>query len=151
MFCKSVTIICFLTVGVFLAQERIDSSEVEFNLNKLNSLQTDWNVLTSPVTFYPSNFIQQSNPELNSLYAMYTNYQMDSGLNIAEPNVMLNQFQLANNWEAHKKYGVFAKYLGIAQFMGVVGLAAVHISKFNTPPKGKTNLKILPTQKIERP
>ncbi len=73
-----------------------------------------------------------------SLYSLYTGSQINAGINFElQPDVMLNQFQLANNWGAKKKYGVFAKYLSIAQFMSVVGLAAVHISKFHAPPKGK--------------
>jgi len=75
-----------------------------------------------------------------SLYSLYTDSQFNAGINYElQPDVMLKRFQLVNNWEANKKYGVFAKYLGIAQFMGAVGLAAVHISKFHTPPKGKIN------------
>jgi hypothetical protein len=151
MFSKIVIFVSFFIVGVLLSQDKIDSSNVEFNFNELNSLQTDWNVLTSPVSFYPSNYIEYNNPQVNSLYSMFTSSQTNAGLNIVEPNLMLNQFQLANNWEIKKQYGVFAKYLGIAQFMGVVGLAAIHISKFHSPPKGKINFKNTPKPKTERP
>ena len=88
--------------------------------------------------FYPMNTLNSSYLNNPSLYSLYTNSQINTGINFElQPDVMLNQFQLVNNWEAKKKYGVFAKYLGIAQFMGVVGLAAIHISKFHSPPKGK--------------
>ena len=77
-----------------------------------------------------------------SLYSLYTDSQINAGINFElQSDVMLSQFQLVNNWEAKKKYGVFAKYLGIAQFIGVVGLAAVHIKKFHFPKKEKVKLK----------
>jgi hypothetical protein len=110
----------------------------EFDLQKLNSLKTDWNIINSPFLFYPTTPINST----TSLYSLYAESQINSGINFElTPNVMLNQFQLANNWETKKRYGVFAKYLGIAQFMGVIGMAAVHISKFYPPPKGKIDLK----------
>ena len=106
----------------------------------MNSLRTDWTVINSPFLFYPMNTLNSSYSNNPSLYSLYTDSQINTGINFElQSDVMLKQFQLVNNWEAKKKYGVFAKYLGIAQFMGAVGLAAVHISKFHTPPKGKIN------------
>lgn len=148
IFLKYFFLFYFLFQVFLSAQVMNDSIKTDF---KLNSLKTDWNLLTSPVSFYPSNYIQQFNPEINSLYTMFTNSQVNSGLNIVNSNIMLNQFQLANGWETQKKYGVFAKYLGIAQFMGAVGLAAIHISKFHAPPKGKINRKKPQKLNIERP
>jgi len=87
------------------------------------------------------NTFNSSNSSNPSLYSLYTDSQINTGINFElQPDIMLKRFQLVNNWEAKKKYGVFAKYLGIAQFMGVFGLAAVHISKFHAPPKGKVNM-----------
>lgn len=87
------------------------------------------------------NTFNSSGSNNSSLYSLYTFSQLNAGVNFdLQPDVMLDQFQLINDWEAKKKYGVFAKYLGIAQFMGAVGLAAVHISKFHTPPKGEINI-----------
>jgi len=123
-------------------KDSIDVNFNNYNLIPLNSIQTDWSIINSPFLFYPINALQSSTYSSSSLYSLYTDSQINSGLNIElQPDVMLNQFRITQNWESQKKYGVFAKYLGIAQFMGVVGLAAVHFSKFNPPPKGKVNLK----------
>jgi hypothetical protein len=128
-----------LTSSLF-AQMVDDSLNSDFNILKLNSLKTDWKIVNSQLLFHPMNTFNSSGSNNSSLYSMYTYSQINSGFNIElGPDVMLSQFQLANNWEAKNKYGVFAKYLGIAQFMGAVGLAAIHISKFHTPPKGKIN------------
>lgn len=127
------------------SQTETDSLVNNFeNVLGFNSIQTDWNIINSPFLIYPYNMnLLQNESEINpSLYALYTDSQINSGLNFElQPNVLLNQFKIAQNWEVKKKYGVFAKYLGIAQFMGAVGLAAVHISKFHTPPTGKVNFK----------
>lgn len=88
------------------------------------------------------NTFNSSTSNNTSLYSLYTDSQINAGVNFElQPDVMLKRFQLVNNWEAKKRYGVFAEYLGIAQFIGVVGLAAVHISKFHTPQKKKVKLK----------
>ena len=151
MLVRSLILFFFLVFEFCFAQNQTDSTYADFIPNKLNSLQTDWNIFTSPIAFYLSNSTHQFNSEMNSLYSMFTSSQMNSGLYIANPNQMLNQFQLANNWETQKKYGVFAKYLGIAQFMGAIGIAAVHISKFYAPPKGKVKIDAPKTPQIERP
>ncbi len=134
-----------LLTSLLSPQSRSDSLNNDYNnfdILKLNSLKTDWTIINSPFMFYPMNTLNSSYSNNPSLYALYTDSQINAGINFElQPDVMLNQFQLVNNWEAKKKYGVFAKYLGIAQFMGVVGLAAVHISKFHAPPKGKVDLK----------
>ena len=116
-------------------EDSVKNNYINFNLLKLNSIHTDWNVITFPMTTLPS---YSNNP---SLYALYTDSQMNSGLSIVQPDVMLNQFQLVNNWDAKKKYGVFAKYLGIASFMGAIGIAAVSVANQNIVPKGKAKFK----------
>ena len=85
--------------SAILSQNIADSVSNELNLTKLNSLKTDWNVLTSPLSFYPTNFVNSVNPEFNSLYSLYSESQINSGLDFAEPQIMLNQFQLANNYQ----------------------------------------------------
>ena len=118
--------------------DSISSEYNKFDIQKLNSLKTDWNVINSPLFFYNSNSAIQ-NP--SSLYTLYASSQINSGLNITQPDEMLNQFQLVNNWEVKKKYGVFAKYLGIAHLIGAVGIAAVSVANQNVVPKGKTKFK----------
>lgn len=132
----------FLTYSLFSQSEddSLNSAYNKFNIQKLNSLKTDWIIINSSLLFYPENTLNSSYSNNPSLYSLYTDSQINAGINFElQPDVMLKRFQLVNNWEAKKKYGMFAKYLGIAQFMGVVGLAAVHISKFHTPKKGKVN------------
>jgi hypothetical protein len=112
------------------------SENIDFQ--KFNSLKTDWNSINSPLLFYP--IIPTSTPL--SLHSLYTEAYLNSGNNFTlTPDIMLSQFQLVNNWSTKKKYGVFTKYLGIAQFVSVLGLAAVHISKYHMPQKTKNNLK----------
>ncbi len=115
----------------------------------MNSLKTDWTIINSPLLFYPMNTLNSSYSNNPSLYSLYANSQINAGVNFGlQRDVMLNQFQLVNNWEVKKKYGIFAKYLGIAQFIGAVSLAAVHISKYHISPKGKEKLK---EPKIRKP
>ena len=135
----------FIVADLSIAQSISDSATTtnsfskNIELQKSNSLKTDWTIINSPFMFFPTNRLYSQS---YSSHSLYTDFQMNNATNFAlQPTAMLNQFQLASNWESKKKYGVFAKYLGIAQFMGVVGLAAVHISKFHAPPKGKTNLE----------
>lgn len=146
-----VIFLLFLTSSLFsqIGQKSLNSDYNNFDVFKLNSIKTDWIIINSPLLFYPINTLGSSYSNTPSLYSLYTDSQINSGINFElQPDVMLSRFQLLNNWEIKKKYGVFAKYLGIAQFIGVVGLAAVHISKFHAPPKGEANLK---NSKIEKP
>jgi len=139
LFKVKILTILLLTTSLF-AQLEGDSLNSDFNILKLNSLKTDWEIVNSQLLFYPMNTLNSSSSTSSSLYSLYTYSQINSGANFElQPDIMLDQFRLINNWEAKKRYWVFAKYLGIAQFMGAVGLAAVHISKFHTPPKGKFN------------
>lgn len=134
-----------LITSLILAQLDRDSIYSDFNnynLIPLNSIQTDWSIINSPLLFNPINTLQSSSNGSSSLYSLYPDSQINSGLNIElQPDIILNQFRISKNWDSQKKYGVFAKYLGIAQFMGAIGLAAVHIANYNPPPKGKVNLK----------
>lgn len=128
------------------SQMEIDSVN---SFNNFNYTKTDLSIINFQIFFYPLNLLQTEQFNNKSLYSLYTDSQINSGFNIElQSNVLLNQFKIAQNWETKKKYGVFAKYLGIAQFMGVVGLAAVHFSKFNPPPKGKTSFNY---DKIRKP
>jgi hypothetical protein len=139
-----ILIISFILMTSLLSQTIEDSTLVDYTespIVNLPSIHTDWTIINSPLLFYPMNTLESSYSNNPSLYALFTDSQLNTGLKIIQPEMMLNQFQLANNWNAKKKYGVFAKYLGIAQFMGAVGLAAIHISKFHQPPKGKADLK----------
>ena len=143
IFKKIKILLLFLLTSSLFAQTATDSLNSDydnFNILKLNSLKTDWEIVNSQLMFYPMNTFNTPASNSSSFYSLYTYSQFNTGYNIElQPDIMLSQFQLVNNWEAKKKYGVFAKYLGIAQFMGAVGLAAVHISKFHTLPKGKIN------------
>ena len=141
---KHIIILLLLLTSLLFSQSKEDSLRsinYNFEIQKLNSIHTDWNVINSPLLFYPMNTLPSSYSNNPSLYALYTNSQINSGLSIIKPDAMLNQFQLVNNWETKKKYGVFAKYLGIAQFMGAIGIAAVSIANQDIVPKGKAKLK----------
>ena len=140
---KLLLIILVFTSYIF-SQTSIDTLEsnyiypANFEIQKFNSLKTDWNIINAPFIFYPMSTTYST----VSLHSLYTESYLNSGDAITlSPDVMLTQFQLANNWSSRKKYDVFAKYLGIAQFVGVIGLAAVHISKYHMPKKAKSNLK----------
>ncbi|MDA3861106.1 MAG: hypothetical protein PF445_07745 [Melioribacteraceae bacterium] len=142
----SIILVLIIATSIFAQTEKdsIHSENEQFDITKLNSLKTDWTVLNSPLLIYSTNSARSNH---QSLYSLYTNSQMNSGLSITQPDEMLNQFQLANNWEAKKKYGVFAKYLGIAQLMGAIGIAAVSISNQNNIPKSKVKTKSPRTEK----
>lgn len=128
-------------------KDSVNYENNELSTLHLSSIHTDWNIINSPLLFYPMNTLESSNAHNPSLYRLFTDSQINTGLNLVKPEDMLNQFQLANNWEAKKKYGVFAKYLGIAQFMGVIGLAVIHINKFHMPKK-KNSKPIKPSKEI---
>jgi len=116
---------------------------------KLNSIITNWSIINSQLFFYPKNILQTEQLNSKSLYSLYIDSQINFGLNITlQSNVLLNQFKIAQHWETQKKYGVFTKYLGTAQFVGVMGLSVIHFSKFNMPPKGKA---IFNNDKIKNP
>lgn len=139
-----ILIILFILIPSLFSQTIEDSTQFDYTespIVNLSSIHTDWTIINSPLLFYPMNTLESAYSNNPSLYALFTDSQLNTGLKIIQPEMMLNQFQLANNWDAKKKYGVFAKYLGIAQFIGAVSLAAIHISKFHQPPKGKADLK----------
>ncbi len=142
LFKSFLTILLLLLIASNLFSQVGSDSLKNFDLLKLNSLKTDWNIVNSPLLFNPLNMVQPSYSNNSSLYAFYTDSQINSGLSIVQPNIMLSQFQLANNWNTKKRYGVLAKYLGIAQFMGAIGIAAVSIANQSSIPKGKAKLKV---------
>ncbi len=136
------TLSFFLFITSFILPQMGTDSLEEFNVLKINSIKTDWNVINSPLLFFPMNSLQPTYSNNPSLYTLYTGSQINAGINFElQPDVMLKRFQLINNWETKKKYGVFAKYLGIAQFMGAIGIAAVSIANQNIVPKGKTKFR----------
>ncbi len=145
MFKKNIVIILLLLTLTLFSQTKKDlvNSDIKnYNVFKLNSIKTDWNIINSSLRFFPINSLQPTYSNNPSLYALYTDSQINAGINFElQPDVMLKRFQLINNWETKKKYGVFAKYLGIAQFMGAIGIAAVSIANQNIVPKGKTKFK----------
>ncbi|MCF6269887.1 MAG: hypothetical protein L3J41_09260 [Melioribacteraceae bacterium] len=149
---KLIIIPLLLLSSQIFSQAGNDSLNNNYNnidILKLNTLKTDWIIINSPLLFYPMNTFSSSHSNNLSLYSLYTNSQINTAINFElQPDVMLKRFQLVNNWEAKKEYGVFAKYLGIAQFVGAVGLAAVHISKYHISPKEKAKLK---GSKVKKP
>ena len=113
-----------------------DSSKtVKIGSIKPNTLIRNWRIFNYPfignsTLGYPSNSLYSSPFGVtNSPFQNYT----------ASKEEMLAQFRSLQNWDAKKKYSVFAQYLGYAQFLGVVGLLGVHISQWsklkNTPSK----------------
>ena len=60
---------------------------------------------------------------------------------------LLLQFRQKNNWAVKQKYGVFAKYLSYAQFLGALGLAVIHLNKWNDIDKEKN---VNPKKKFNR-
>ncbi len=142
-------ILLLLLITSFLFSQTEEDSLNNFNIHKLNSLKTDWNVINSPLLFNTLNTLQPSYQNNPSLYTLYTNSQINAGINFElQPDVMLKRFQLVNNWKAKKKYGVFAKYLGIAQFVGAIGIATISVINQNTFPKKEEKTK---RTDIERP
>ncbi len=141
MFKKNIVIILLLLTLTLFSQTKKDlvNSDIKnYNVFKLNSIKTDWNVINSSLLFSPINSLQPTYSNNPSLYTLYTDSQINAGINFElQPEVMLKRFKLINNWGTKKKYGVFAKYLGIAQFMGAIGIAAVSIANQNIVPKGK--------------
>jgi hypothetical protein len=132
----------FLLTAIICAQEENaqsandDSTKINNNESiQTNTLIRDWRIFNYPFTAYP-NLGYQS----NSLYSIPF-----SGINspfqnyTASKEEMLAQFRSLQNWDAKKKYSVFAEYLGYAQFLGAMGVLGVHLSQWsklkNTPSK----------------
>ncbi len=131
----------FITTYIFSQEVEKDPLSPILGLTKETvsfSLKSDWQIFTHPFNTYSLNGYYPLSYSQYSLHELYANYKLNSSLTFTQPDVLLNQFKLSSNLGTKKKYGVFAKYLGMAELFGVMGLAAIHISKFNAPLKGAT-------------
>ena len=80
---------------------QIESDSVNYLYKlKYNSIIADWNIIISPIHFYPLNVLQTEQCNNKLLYSLYADSQINSGFNITlQSNVLLNQFKISRNWD----------------------------------------------------
>jgi len=111
----------------------------EKNLDSQNEIKLNWQTLSNPSLYFQKKydlFTLFDFMDLNQFYYLSTNENNELDYFKLREELLL-QFRQKNNWEVKKKYGVFAKYLSYAQFLGALGLAAIHLNKWNEIDKEK--------------
>ncbi|MCK5086230.1 MAG: hypothetical protein KAQ90_01865 [Melioribacteraceae bacterium] len=121
----------------------------EVRVDSQKDIKLNWQTLNNPSLYFQKKYNLFTLFEFMELSQFYylspiENNELDY-YKVREE--LLSNFRSINNWEVKKKYGVFAKYLSYAQFLGALGLAVIHLNKWNDIDKEKN---VNPKKKFNR-